>query len=124
MTSSIIRGAVGCVNEAGDDLFHVHERPCLLCIVSETLCVGPAPALIAFDATGSYDPDPCDELTYEWDFDGDALYGEPVDHSYTGDPDNPTHSYTSSYHGPVMLLLIDNHGSEMTCTVYVDVDII
>ncbi len=85
---------------------------------------GPAPALIEFDATGSYDPDPCDELTYEWDFDGDGLYGEAVDDSYTGDPDNPTHSYTASYHGPVLLRLTDNHGSEMTCTVYVDVDII
>ena len=43
-----------------------------------------------------------DGLTYEWDFDGDGLYGEAVDDSYAGDPDNPTHSYTASYHGPVM----------------------
>jgi len=55
---------------------------------------------------------------------GDGLYGEAVDDSYTGDSDNPTHSYTASYHGPVMLRLSDNHGSAMTCTVYVDVDII
>jgi len=47
-----------------------------------------------------------------------------VDDSYTGEPDNPTHSYTASYHGPVMLCLTDNHGSAMTCTVHVDVDII
>ena len=96
---------------------------CCLEVVTPMPYHGPAPALIEFDATGSYDPDPCDELTYEWDFDGDGLYGEAVDDSYTGDPDNPTHSYTASYHGPVMLRLSDNHGSAMTCTVYIDVDI-
>ena len=97
---------------------------CFLSVVTPMPYIGPAPAEIEFDATGSYDPDPCDELTYEWDFDGDGIYGEPVDDSYTGDPDNPTHSYTASYHGPVLLRLSDNHGSAMTCTVYVDVDII
>ncbi len=101
-----------------------HTPECCLEVVTPMPYIGPAPALIEFDATGSYDPDACDELTYEWDFDGDGLYGEPVDDSYTGDPDNPTHSYTASYHGPVMLRLSDNHGSEMTCTVYIDVDII
>jgi len=97
---------------------------CSLFVCTPMPYIGPAPAEIEFDATGSYDPDPCDELTYEWDFDGDGLYGEPVDDSYTGDPDNPTHSYTASYHGPVLLRLTDDHGSEVTCTVYVDVDII
>ncbi len=101
-----------------------HAPECCLEVVTPMPYIGPAPALIEFDATGSYDPDPCDEITYEWDFDGDGLYGEPVDDSYTGDPDNPTHSYTASYHGPVMLRLSDNDGSEMTCTVHVDVDII
>ncbi len=101
-----------------------HPPICALELLTPMPYVGPSPALIEFNATPSYDPDPCDELTYEWDFDGDGLYGEPVDDSYTGDPDNPTHSYTASYHGPVLLRLSDNHGSEVTCTVYVDVDII
>ncbi len=101
-----------------------HDPECGLTIITPMPYHGPAPALIEFDATGSYDPDPCDELAYEWDFDGDGVYGEAVDDSYTGDPDNPTHSYTVSYHGPVMLRLSDNHGSEITCAVFVDVDII
>jgi len=56
---------------------------------------------------------------------GAGLYGKAVDDFYTGDPDNPTHSYTAFCRGPVMLRLADNHGSEVTCTVYyVDVDMI
>ena len=85
---------------------------------------GPSPADIEFNATESYDLDPCDELTFEWDFDGDHVFGEPVDDFYTGPPDNPTHSYTSDYIGLVTLKLTDNHAAESYCSVTVEVDIL
>ena len=101
-----------------------HEPSCHLEIVTAMPYQGPSPAEIEFDATSSYDPDPCDELTFEWDFDGDHIYGEPVDDAYTGPPDNPTHSYTEDYIGIVNLKLTDNHGAESYCLVTVEVDII
>jgi hypothetical protein len=85
---------------------------------------GSSPAAIEFDASCSYDPNPCDELTYEWDFDGDFIFSEPVDDSYTGDPANPTHEYTSDYEGPVNLRVSDPHAASSTCTALVIVDII
>ena len=105
--------------------YDLNDPPvCCLFIVTPMPYRGPSPAEIEFDATGSYDPDPCDELTFEWDFDGDHIYGEPVDDAYTGPPDNPTHSYTEDYIGPVNLKLTDNHGAESYCLVTVEVDII
>jgi hypothetical protein len=41
--------------------------------------IGSLPASIEFDATGCSDPDPGDSITYEWDFDGDGIFSEPVD---------------------------------------------
>ena len=105
--------------------YDLNDPPvCSLFIVTPMPYRGPSPAEIEFDATGSYDPDPCDELTFEWDFDGDHIYGEPVDDAYTGPPDNPTHSYTEDYTGIVNLKLTDNHGAESYCLVTVEVDII
>jgi len=94
---------------------------CDLQVVTPMPYQGPSPAAIEFDATGSYDPDPCDELTFEWDFDGDHIFNEPVDDAYTGPPDNPTHYYTASYTGPVNLLLTDNHSATSGCSVEVRV---
>jgi len=94
---------------------------CRLQIVTPMPYRGPSPAAIEFDATESYDPDPCDELTFEWDFDGDHVFGEPVDDAYTGPPDNPTHYYTASYTGPVNLLVTDNHGATTGCSVEITV---
>ena len=104
-------------------LFVNHPPICLLSIVTPMPYTGPAPAPITFDATQSYDPDPGDTITYHWDFDGDGIFDEPGD-SYTGNPNNPTHAYTQSYTGPVMLKVIDNHGAESVCTVTVVVIII
>jgi hypothetical protein len=84
---------------------------------------GPSPAAIEFNASGSYDPNEGDELTYEWDFDGDFIFSEPVDDSYTGDPAYPTHAYTSDYEGPVNLRVSDPHAASSTCTALVIVDI-
>jgi len=77
--------------------------------------------VIEFDATESYDPDPCDEITFEWDFDGDLIFNEPIDDSYTGPDNNPTHTYTDDYIGPVFLRLTDSDGLGMMCTVEVQV---
>ena len=75
---------------------------------------------IEFDATGSYDPDG-DPLTFEWDFNGNGIYDEDPEDSYTGDPDNPTHTYTEDYSGWVNLRLTDGVGGEAICSVEVDV---
>jgi DNA-binding beta-propeller fold protein YncE len=92
-------------------------------IVTQMPYIGPSPAAIEFNASGSRDNDPCDELTYEWDFDGDMIFSEPVDDSYTGDPVNPTHNYTSDYTGPVNLRVTDNHSASSTYSRAVVVDI-
>ena len=74
---------------------------------------------ILFNATGTYDPDPSDILSYTWDFDGDCIFNDP----YTGEPDTPAHTYTMSYFGPVMLLVNDGI-NECYYTQFVDVTII
>jgi len=102
--------------------YDLNDPPvCRLYVVTPMPYRGPAPAAIEFDATESYDPDPNNTITYEWDFDGDHIFGEPVDDAYTGPPDNPTHHYTASYTGPVNLLLTDNHGVESGCSVEIRV---
>jgi hypothetical protein len=78
---------------------------------------------VEFDASGSYDPDPGDTLSFAWDFDGDNVYGETVHDSYTGDPDNPTHICYASYTGPVHVKVTDGHGGESICTVSVQVTV-
>jgi hypothetical protein len=78
---------------------------------------------VEFDASGSYDPDPGDTLSFAWDFDGDNVFGEPVHDSYTGDPDNPTHTYYISYTGPVHVKVTDGHDGESICTVAVQVTV-
>jgi hypothetical protein len=92
-------------------------------VVTHMPYVGPSPAAIEFDASMSHDPNEGDELTYEWDFDGDRVFSEPVDDSYTGDPANPTHNYTSDYTGPVNLRVTDNHSASSTYTWTIVVDI-
>ena len=85
---------------------------------------GPPPAVIVIDGTNSYDPD-CEEiLTFDWDFDGDLVFSEPVDDSYTGTPDHPTHSYTQNYNGPVFLKVSDLNEEESLCTEIVNVNIL
>jgi DNA-binding beta-propeller fold protein YncE len=85
-------------------------------VVTSMPYIGSSPAAIEFDASGSRDNDPCDELTYEWDFDGDLVFSESVHDSYTGDPANPTHNYTSDYTGPVNLRVTDSHSAFGMCT--------
>ena len=105
--------------------YDLNDPPvCSLFVVTSMPYIGSSPAEIEFDATGCYDPDAGNTITFEWDFDGDHVFGEPVDDAYTGPPDNPTHSYTEDYIGPVTLKLTDNHGAESLCSMDVEVDII
>jgi hypothetical protein len=75
---------------------------------------------VTFDATGSFDEDG-DPITFEWDFDGDEVYGEDPDDNYEGDPDFPTHKYTESYTGKVNLRLSDDLDGVTVCDVDVEV---
>jgi hypothetical protein len=77
---------------------------------------------LELDATGSYDPDG-DPITFHWDFDGDGTFDEDPDDSYTGDPDNPTHTYTEDFTGDVCLLLQDDTDGESECCVSVEITI-
>lgn len=75
---------------------------------------------VAFDASGSTDPDG-DPLTFQWDFDGDGVFSEPVDDSYKGNPDKPTREYKANYNGKVSVRVSDNNGGSSECSVNVQV---
>ncbi len=74
---------------------------------------------IAFDASGSTDPD-ADPLTFAWDFNDDGTFGG-ADDTYTGSPDKPTHTYTADYVGEVCVKVTDGKGGEAICCADVDV---
>ena len=73
---------------------------------------------VTFDATGSTDPEN-DPITFEWDFDGDDVFGD----SYDGDPDNPTHIYYSNYTGNACIRVSDDNGGNSICCVSVDISV-
>ena len=100
-----------------------HDPCCDLAVVTSMPASGIGQVPVEFDASGSYDPDPGDTLSFAWDFDGDNVYGETVHDSYTGDPDNPTHIYYVSYTGPVHVKVTDGHDGESICSVNVQVTV-
>ena len=57
---------------------------------------------VIFDASGSYDTDSGDTLSYRWDF-GDGSTGEGI---------IPSHKYSSIGEYTVQLTVIDNHGAQ------------
>jgi len=65
---------------------------------------------VTFDATGSSDPDG-DPITFEWDFDGDDVFGD----AYEGDPDYPTYTYFVDFTGDACVKVSDDNGAESTC---------
>ena len=76
---------------------------------------------VEFDASDSFDPGG-EPLEYQWDFDGDGIYDESVDDSYTGSAEHPTHTYTQEYIGQVWLKVV-GPGGEAECFVEIDVTI-
>jgi glucose/arabinose dehydrogenase len=56
-------------------------------VVQASPTSGDPPLAVAFDASGSTDPDPGDELTFAWDIDGDGAYddgtGPTLTHTFT-----------------------------------------
>ncbi len=98
-----------------------HDPVCDLIVVTPMPYQGPSPAAIEFDASNTYDPNPDDELTFEWDFDGDGVFNEPVDDAYTGDQNHPTHEYTQNYDGFVTMRVTDNHEGECDSPAYISV---
>ncbi len=81
------------------------------------------PAVITFDATGTYDPDPNDTLVFDWDFDGDGVYNESDEDDYLGPQDNPTHLYYEDFVGDVSLRVRDGNTGEAICSIAVDVTV-
>jgi hypothetical protein len=76
------------------------------------------PVDIQFDATGTTDLD-FDPLTFSWDFDGDSVFGEDPDDAYTGDPNNPTHTYdlpVGVHDVTVSVKVTDPDNAESTCS--------
>lgn len=94
---------------------------CDLKVVTPMPVVGWSPQNVVFDATGTKDPDSGDVLTYNWDFDGDEIYGENPDDLYSGPSNYPTYSYSSHYSGKVNLKVTDLKGEYDICSVAVNV---
>jgi PKD repeat protein/glucose/arabinose dehydrogenase len=75
---------------------------------------GPAPLTVAFDGTGSTDPDPGDTLNYAWDLDGDGAYDDST-------ASQPTHTYTTQGTFNASLRVTDSHGASDTDSVTITV---
>ena len=82
--------------------------------------MGPAPAPIHFDASGSYDPDQGDTIGFSWDFNGDEIFGDSWD---SGTESQPVKNYYQDYSGPVTVRVTDNHGAFTDCYVMISIDI-
>jgi glucose/arabinose dehydrogenase len=68
---------------------------------------GATPLHVAFDATGSSDPDPGDTIGYDWDLDGDGAYDDAT---------GPTAAFTYANAGSYLagVRVTDNHGAAAT----------
>ena len=75
---------------------------------------GPAPLTVAFNGSGSSDPDAGDTLSYAWDLDGDGAYD---DSTAVG----ATYTYTSQGTYTAGLRVTDNHGASATAAVTINV---
>jgi PKD repeat protein len=73
---------------------------------------GALPLTVAFDGTGSSDPDPGDTLSYAWDLDADGAYDDAT-------TARPTWTYTTAGVRRVGLRVTDRQGASATTTVTV-----
>ena len=65
---------------------------------------GTAPLTVAFDGSGSSDPDPGDTLSYSWDLNGDGAFGDSTVVS-------PSYTFASQGTFSVRLRVTDSHGA-------------
>jgi PKD repeat protein len=83
-------------------------------VAAATPTSGAAPLTVAFDGSGSSDPDAGDTLTYAWDLDADGQYDDST-------AAKPTYTYTSSGVYTASLRVTDNHGASGTASVTINV---
>jgi glucose/arabinose dehydrogenase len=75
---------------------------------------GPAPLTVAFDGSGSSDPDAGDTLGYDWDLDGDGAYDDSTAVA-------PTYTFTSQGTYTASLRVTDSRGASATAAVTINV---
>jgi glucose/arabinose dehydrogenase/PKD repeat protein len=83
-------------------------------VARATPSTGSAPLTVAFDGTGSTDPDPGDTLSYAWDLDGDGAYDDST-------ASQPTYTYTTQGSYNASLRVTDSHGASDTDSVTITV---
>ena len=74
---------------------------------SATPTSGTVPLAVAFNGSGSSDPDPGDSITYAWDLDGDGAFDDA-----TGAQPNYTYEAAGTY--TAKLQVTDSHGATAT----------
>ncbi len=95
-------------------VYNATNRPPVAVIAANPLS-GSSPLTVAFDGSGSSDPDPGDTLTYSWDLNGDGTFGDAT---------LKTASFTYATAGlyTVGLRVTDSHGATASTTKTITVD--
>jgi PKD domain len=83
-------------------------------VATATPTTGAAPLTVAFDGSGSSDPDPEDPITYAWDLDGDDAFDDST-------AAQPSYTYTASGSYTASLRVTDSHGESDTAAVTITV---
>lgn len=76
---------------------------------SANVTSGAVPLTVTFSSAGSFDPDPGDVLTYEWDFDLNGTIDSTAP--------NPTHTYTTAGNYTAQLRVTDPDGKIGTASI-------
>ncbi|HET6752339.1 MAG TPA: PQQ-dependent sugar dehydrogenase, partial [Jiangellaceae bacterium] len=92
--------------------FNANQPPTAVAQAAPT--TGSAPLTVAFNGTGSTDPDPGDTLSYAWDLDGDGAYDDST-------ASQPIHTYTTQGSYNASLRVTDSHGASDTDSVTITV---
>jgi PKD repeat protein len=92
--------------------FNANQPPTAVAVATPT--TGSAPLTVAFNGTGSTDPDAGDTLSYAWDLDGDGAYDDST-------ASQPTHTYTTPGSYNASLRVTDSHGASDTDSVTITV---